>query len=1135
MYHSARTIWFLVAVAVCFALAAFTPAARAQAVYGSIFGTVSDASGAAVPNAKILITDNNKGTRFETTTNTDGNYSKGQLLPGDYQVEVEAAGFQKAVFKSTLVKVDAAARLNVKLEVGNVATEVEVTAEAPLLKSDRSDVSTSFSAMQLSELPSFGRNFQNYLLLTPGTQKIGWQHASSENPQGSAQIQVNGQHFSGTGYQLDGTDNQDPILGIIVINPTLESVTEAKITSQNYDAEFGLATSGIVNTSTKSGTNGLHGSAFDYIQNNTPGFSTFARNPFNSAEDRQVPPLQSNIFGGSAGGALRKNKIFAFADIQETRRRRGSSVLTQVPTLKARGGDFSEYPEPGRNTIFDPLTGSPSTGVGRVPFANNTLPSSRISPQALALLKFVPSPNAVDRGGSPFRRNYAATGGEKFDANQWNTRLDWFINDKSSLFGRYSWASFNKFAPGAYGELAGGAALDNINFAGVSDVRNQSLAAGYNYTFSPTLLSELRVGFMRYRVNVLPNGLGTSPAKDAGIPGLNLDNFFTSGMPGLFIQGDGGFNFGYSLGTNQCNCPLDQQEQQFQIVNNTTKINGNHTVKFGADIRFATNLRVPSDSHRSGELSFGPGYTGTVAAAGAGVQQGLGLATFLLGQTTFFKRYVSPNTDARERQRRFFWYGQDTWRVNPKLTLNYGLRWEMIFPETVNAAGNGGQLDLRTGEIAVFGVGGVSGHGIQEMKWSNFAPRLGVTYQVTPKTVVRAGYGWSYALGTFGSIFGHNVTQNLPVLAIQEMNRANDFSGVFTLAQGPVQPTFPKPDSNGRFKLPDGVSGKARPENLRMPRVMAHNITIQHQLTKTLVAEIGYVGNVGRHQFAGDGPNHNANQAAFVPGVTDSNVRKPFFQRFGWTQGIDFYCNCANSTYNSLQAKLDRRFSKGYGVTANYTYQVAKQDSGDSFTFLYNRALGWGDKDWLSHHTMVIAQNWDVPYGKGRQFGGQIGRLPDAVLGGWAFNAISTFYGGLPFTPGFDAPSGAIRPNAGPGGRPDVGSKDPFEGAKKNRDQWYVGGLGGAFLVPANNQFGNYPINGLRGPRFYQQDLSMAKTFKATERINLNLRAEAFNVWNHTNLDLPNGNVTSGDAGRINGLWNNTQMRRLQFGLRIGF
>ncbi|PYT20298.1 MAG: hypothetical protein DMG58_34345, partial [Acidobacteria bacterium] len=554
-----------------------------QQVYGSIYGSVVDKSGAGVPNASISITELTKNIQAKTETNESGNYRLGQLIPGTYRVEVEAKGFRKSV-TDTEVRVDQAARADFALELGAVTETVEVTAATPVLQSDRSDVATTFSSRELIDLPSFDRNFQAHLLLSPGTNQLGWQHASSENPQGSHQITVNGQPFSATGFQLDGTDNQDPILGIIVINPVLDSVTETKIAAQNYDAEFGMANAGIVLTSTKSGSNDLHGSAFEYLRDNTPGFQTFARNPFNSAEDTQVPPVKWNQFGGTIGGAVIKNKLFYFGDAQLTRRRTGSSVLTAVPTERARSGDFGEYlyTDSGgtvHNAIYDPLTGN-ADGTGRTQFPGNVIPQNRLSPEALAIMKFLPAPNAVDQGGTTFRNNYAATGSENFDSNQWDTRWDYFINDKSSLFGRYSYAGFNKSAPGAFGVLPGGPALDNINFAGLSDVLNQSIAIGYTRTFSPTLINDFRFGFMRYRVKVTPNGLGTHPATDAGIPNLNTDNFYTSGMPAFFVQGDAGTNLGYSLGTNQCNCPLNEQEQQFQFVDNLTKTVGNHTLKF---------------------------------------------------------------------------------------------------------------------------------------------------------------------------------------------------------------------------------------------------------------------------------------------------------------------------------------------------------------------------------------------------------------------------------------------------------------------------------------------------------------------------------------------------------------------------
>ena len=1117
-------------------------ASFAQQVFGSIYGTVTDASAGAVPGAKVSITDQNKGTKSEVLANADGNFSRDRLIPGLYSITVEVTGFTRQIAKDVLVNVDASTRVDFALKVGQVTEQIEVTAAAPLLQADRADISTNFSAKQLVDLPRLDRNYQSFLLLTPGTSRLGWNHASSENPQGSIQIQVNGQHFGSTGYILDGTDNQDPILGIIVVNPAIDSVTETKISGQNYDAEFSYVGAGILNTSTKSGSNQWHGSAFEYLRDNTPGFSTFARDPFGGedAKNGGVPPVKWNQFGGSIGGAAIKNKLFFFGDAQLTRRRTGSSVKTNVPTAAARTGDFSAYLPIGRDAIFDPLSGNQSTGVGRTQFSGNIIPVGRITPQAKALIGLLPLPNFTDTGLAAAERginnNFIATGSEQFDSNQWDTRWDYFVNEKSQLFGRYSEATFQKFAPGAFGAAIGGPALNNINFAGSSDVGNRSLSIGYTRTITPTMVADVRFGYMRYRVNVLPSGLGTSPAKDAGVPGLNVDSYFTSGLPRFNASGDGGFDMGYSLGTNQCNCPLAQREQQYQFVGNVTKVVGNHSIKLGGDLRRALNLRVPSDSHRAGQLDFANGNTGSVAAAGASVQQGLGTASFLLGNVTGFNRYVSPVTDASESQKRLFWYAQDTWRVTPKLQLNYGLRWEMVFPEKVNAPGNGGQLDLRTGLINVFGVGNVSDHGIQDMNYKNFAPRVGVTYQLTPKTVIRAGYGWAYSVGVFGTLFGHNVTQNLPVLANQSLSASTGFGSVFTLAQGPPAPVFPKADSNGTFKLPDGISGKARPLEVVMPRVMSYNFTVQQQLAKDLSVQVAYVGNSGRHVFNGDGPNFNVNQPAFIPGLSDSNLAKPFYSKFGWTQGIDFYCNCAASKYNSLQVQFEKRFQAGLNLTGNYTYQVATDDSGDSFTFLYNRPLGRGNKDWFPHNQFVIAPTYDLPFGKGRKYGNNMNRAIDYALGGWTVSAITTYYSGRPFTPGLgNVPAGSIRPNQGPGDRPDVGSGDPYAGAAGGRNGFFVGGLGKAFLLPANNVFGNYPRNGLFGPQFINVDMSLAKTFALTERYRFSLRAESFNVANHTNLGDPNSDLSSGSVGKITGIAPSYQMRRMQFGFRLDF
>ena len=1135
MSYTPRNVYFLALLA--YLLVSGLPRmGRAQQVFGNIYGTVTDRSGSGVPNAKVVITDQDKGTKFETVTNADGNYTKDRLLPGAYTVEVEGAGFRRAVSKDLRVNVDQSARLDVKLEIGDVTQLVEVSAEAPLLQSDRADVATTFTAAQLEQLPSFERNAQSYLLLTPGTVKLGWEHAASENPQASKQIQVNGQHFSGTGYQLDGTENQDPILGIIVINSNLDSLGESKIASQNYDAEFGYAGAGIMNLSTKSGTNELHGSVFEYLRTNTSGFTDFGRDPF--TEPNGPAAVHWNQFGGSVGGALVKNKIFWFGDAQLTRQRTGSTVLTNVPTLLARTGDLSQYVDGTRNIVYDPTTGNTATGQGRTPFAGNKIPQNRLSQQALNILALVPNPNATDPGGSPFRNNFVGAGSNSFNANNWDTRWDWFVNTKQSLFGRYSNQQFDQLAPAAFGIQAGGPALQGNRFSGSSEARNQSLAIGYTRTINPTMVNDFRFGYMRYRVNVLPGDIGSSPAKDAGIPGLNLDPYFTSGIPYFHIQGDGETKIGYSLDANGCNCPLAEREQQFQFTDNISKNIGNHAIKFGGDLRFARNLRVPSDAHRSGEMQFENGYTGLVGPSGGDPQSGLGLGSFLLGEVTNFSRYVSTSTDAQERQKRFFWYGQDTFRITPKLQINYGLRWEMVFPETVNAAGNGAQLNLATGKIGVFGIGKISMHGYQEMNWRNFAPRLGVAYQLTQKTVVRAGYGWAYELGTFGSIFGHNVTQNIPVLARQSLSRSANFAGVFSLAQGPTPLATVQPDSNGEFPLPNGISGKARPRNLVMPRVMTFNFTVQHQLAKDLAVTVGYVGNQGRHVFIGNGPDFDVNSPAFIPGVP-LDSRRPFFARYGWTNDIRLYCNCANNRYDSLQIQLEKRLSGGLTFQSSYTYQQAQGDgassSGTDYSFLYNRKLGYGTNGSFPFHQFIFAPTWEIPFGKGRHFGSNSPRAMDAALGGWNLDAVSTVYSGFGFDPNYDAPSGFSRPDVGPNNIPNQGTADPYSGAKHDRSQWFAGGLGGAFVLPAPNTFGAYPISGLRGPRFYEQDLAITKNFAIAEKMHATLRAEAYNLFNHTNLGIPANNVTANNAGQITGLAFGSAMRRMQFALRFQF
>jgi hypothetical protein len=1129
---------FIGLVLAALAVASVPADATAQAVYGSLSGSVTDSSGGTLPGTTVTIRSLERNVVDTVVANESGNYAKDRLLPGAYEVKAELAGFKTAIVKSVTVSVDTQTPVNFKLEVGTVTEAVTVSGGAPLLKTDRADVATRFDAKELTELPVLDRNFTKFILLTPGAQQMGWQHAASENPQGSTQTQINGQHFSGTGYQLDGTENRDPILGIIVVNPNLESIGESKVTSQNYDAEFGQATAGVVSVQTKSGTNALRGSAFEFFQN----AALQARNPFRQARvdpltGKFIPDTKKNQFGGSAGGPIVQDRWFFFGDYQGTRQNQGGSRLQSVPTLRAREGDFSEYGQ----AIYDPATGAA--------FPNATIPLSRQSPQARAILDLIPRPNAPGTENGT-RDNYTASGVETFTQNSFNTRIDGRLSDQMNTFGRYSLGKFSRDGTGALG-IAGGQSL--VGIAGVSESRNQSLAYGIDAAVSSSLLVDFRFGWFQYKVDVLPADFGTTPAADAGIPNLNNDTTFTSGLPSLFMRGNqADMNWGYGLGVNGCNCPLAQNEKQWQVVGNVTKIWGNHTSKAGIDVRRAYNLRVPSDQHRSGELTFS-----SLRTSNAGVG-GLGLATFLLGDVSngtgvAFARYVSTSTEARERQWRHFYYAQDTWRATPKLTLNYGLRLDVINPQTVNEPGNGTWVDLSTGLGLVGGVGGIDLGGNVENRL-NWAPRFGATYQLNDKTVIRGGYGRSYDIGVFGSLFGHTVTQNLPVLAAQNMTGPSQFGAVFNLADGPPAPSTVQPNADGTFVWPDGIKPLVVPRKQRPPAVDAWNITVQRQLSDTVSVEVAYVGNYGRHVFAGDNPDENLNQVAlegFLEGVAP-NLRRPFFAggvtpnvlgvggNYGWTQTVQGYPNEANNWYKAMQAKFTRRFSQGWSAQLNYTLQRATNY--DDEWWIYEPDLNKGPAGFDRTHNFTSAVIYELPFGRDKRFGSGWNAATDAVLGGWQFNTNVFILSGSPFNVTYrDAGQDRDTGSGDLAGRPDlIGDTD----GPRTQDEWFnatpIGSPGSAFGRPARGTFGNLGRNQLRGPGFWQADASLFKNFALGAGRRVEIRIEAVNIFNHVNLGNPDGQIgvpgnDNPNAGRITDTAGNYNPRNFQFGFRFIF
>ncbi len=1183
-----RTLWFAVTLVLLCGLA--VTGAVGQAVYGSILGTVTDPSGAAVNGAKVTATSQTKNVSIEATTNDSGNYSITHLIPDVYTVRVESQGFKVLQFKDIQVSADTGSRVDGQFQVGGTSETVEVTSEAPQLKTDRADVAIEFSSKQVNELPIINRNFQSLELLTPGTQTLtGWSHAATENPQGSKQIFVAGQHFSGTGYGLDGTDNQDPILGIIIVNPSLDTVTETKIATQNYDAEFGKATAGIMTAQTKSGSNSFHGSGYFYdLDPKDP-----AKDPFANA------PVKNNWrqYGGTLGGAIIKNKFFFFGGYEGTRRKSGVAMIETVPTALVRSTcltagsaicDLSEYsnnPSSGNGFVYNPymavgartlytctggVSGCPVSSTGPL---TTQIPMSVLQqwdPTGVAehILSLLPSPNAAGNNGGT-TNNYTASGSGSFNDYQYTTREDYTVNQKMQVFGRFTHARFTLSGNPVFGTQIGGPGLGYLGLAGSSNISNYSLASGFNYTLSTSLLTDFRFGWFQYNPHSTKFDQGNATAASSlGLVGLNIaSDSTTNGLPALNFentigqsnQGGSASGLGEGLNVGRCNCPLIEKERGYQFTNNWTKLFGNHQLKVGADLRHASNLRVPSDANRTGILNFNHLGTSDGLASSTG---GLDIATYLFGEVTSFNRYVGSSLEAtdHEFQNRFFFYGQDTWRVTHKLTVNYGLRWEFYGPEYTNGANSGGYAVLPEGVIRVAGVGGISGNGNTAKSYKDFAPRLGIAYEVNPKTVVRLGYGRSFDIGVFGSNFGHTVTQNLPVLANQQLNSlsgdnktaAFNFVGTCLPASGGYSPTicgpedpstaFPIVPSNGILPLygvcPEGTTGVCagnvsphiRPDKVVTPTVDAWNATVQRQLTGTTSLEVAYIGSHGSHVFRGNGPSYNVNQptiVGFASGVS-RDARAPFNGAFStpytYADGTTVNVVCCNAgqsmgvnandgtnRYNAFQIKVNQRAAKGLTFLAHYTYSKAYDNDG-SYVADYN--VAWGRSDFNRDSVFVFAPIYELPFGKGKQFLGNASRALDLLVGGWQMNAALTLGSGLPWTPsykncGLDEDTGPCRPtlqgsfHTGVSGQP--GNLRFFtpvatalcDVATAAACSGGVVTTSGPWVDPGVGNFGKIQRNSFTGPGEWKTDMSFFKTFNVTERVKAQFRAEFFNIFNH--------------------------------------
>jgi hypothetical protein len=1060
----------------------------AQATSGTLTGLVNDPSGAVVPNATVIITDANRGSSVTVSTNAQGLFSRTQLANGTYNIRVTAPGFKTSDQTGIVVNIDRETRINVSMQPGEVQQSVEVVAnETPVLVTDRAEISTTIPARELISLPTLSQNVTQLELLAPGTVRNTYDIAGAENPQGGQANNTNGLLFGFTNRQIDGADDMDAVLGIQVVNPPPDSLDQMKVTTSNYDAEFGRSGGSFVEYSTKSGTNNWHGDAFEFLRNNF--FN--ARNPY--TEQLRQQPLRFNQFGGSIGGKIIRNKLFVFGTYQGQRERLGGGFQEFVPTAAERSGDLTALGGP-------------------------VLPAGAISPVAANLLALIPLPNIGTN-------TFLGTGSVKFDSDQYDTRLDYNVNPNDRVFIRYDLFRDTINSPAIFG-IAGGPSFSSLYGPGNSTGQNHNGAVNWNHVFGSSLLLNLRYSYFRYQVDVLPIDFGTHTATAVGIPGINLGTADTTGLSDFIFSGtalsgttvagfpSSSFQFGTTINTN---APLHELEQLHQLSPVITKVVGRHELKFGGDYRWDVNFRAGSDFSQRGRFTFN-----SAVATPFGVTTDA-FESFLLGLPSSFERFQFLG-NPKEYEQDVFAFAQDRWRVTPKLTLSLGLRYE-VYTAPYAHRGNGANFNLQTGQLMVAGIGSVDRYTNINTRTNNFAPRLGVAYQVHPNTVIRAGYGRSF----FPNFFSIQISHNFPVDFVQNITSSVGQPLGFTLSQGPPLPIAPVVPSTGLLSLPMDVGATGIPLNRKTAYVDMYNVALQQQLGKNMSVQLAYVGNVTRHLY----DFFDAN--APVPGPGPSNNNRPYFARFGYTQDITGFANDLNSNYNSLQISAEKRMSALLSFTGQYTWSKTLNFGDNSREYgPFDLRSQYGPAGFDRRHAFSLGHVLDLPFGKNRPYLSNMNGVGNAIIGGWEFTGLTTAFSGRPYTPIY-------------GDNTSLNSTYTLRAFQIGDPTANVpSGLGfnpsayvplATVLTDPTFAFreGNAGRNSLRGPVFFEADWELAKNFRLTEHQNLRFSWQTFNVFNKVNRGLPVNDLTSSSVGTFTSLETFALPRTMQFSLRYSF
>lgn len=1056
--------------------------AKAQVTTGSILGYVYDPSGAPVFHAVITVTDARHSTVRAATTNSEGAYVISGLNPAVYQVTATAANFTEISETGVALTVDTQKRIDFHLVIAGQKRTIEVIETAQPIQRDSGELGTVLTQARIDALPLNRRDFLQLALLTPGV--LPPVEGSELSTRGAFSMHVNGGREEYNNFLLDGADNNDPYVNRYDVEPPVDSIQEFKVATSSYSAEYGRSAAGQVNVITRQGSNEFHGSLYEYLRNNVLD----ARNFFDGSDK---PPLIRNQFGVAVGGPVIHGKTYFFAATDFLRGKQGLSRYASVPTMAERGGNLADLCQtgftnglcnpapPGSNLsavqIHAPLTGQP--------YQNNLIPPDKISALVENIVNMYPQPNVTSGPG-----NYLGHPVQTDNNSQGSLRIDHQLSAVDQLNFRYSFGIVDSFEPFPEGS-------NNLN--GYGDyVRDhlQNGTAQYRRILSSHVINNVLLGFNRFSRDLLPQNYKVDVGKLWGVNWLNLPPA-QFGYPRINIDG-------YSTAGDNFGLPILRHTNTYQVGDTISWERGAHLLHFGGEFR-ELQLNGQLDLLTRGSLFFNT----------FGSLSGSGISDLLFGYPSFGIQAVA-NNPLTLRSQAYNLYAQDDWRILPRLTLNLGVRYEYEVP-TYDPTTRMSTLDLKTQQIVILGKNGYSRSGIQS-NLNNFAPRIGLAWNPTSSLVVRVGYGIFYDSGMF-------IVNSAQYFNPPEFN----LFVYFPFTPGFLTVNNPFPTGAG-FTPPPSVN--VLDPNMRTPYMQQWNLTVEKSFHSVGTMSLSYVGSKGTKLVRA----YDLNQP--LPSAGDLQSRRQY-QNYG---NIFFVQSGANSSFNSLQATFNRPIGAYLNLWTAYTYSHSLDDASAFQGNVadpnfpqnsHNLNAEWANSSFDIRHRLVMAAVIDLP-------------RENRWTRNTQFQQILTMQSGQPFTPiltfdnsntgntggsaGSDRPNMVGNPNAGGCPNPNGGSAIPVG----SPDCWFNTS---AFAIPSQNTFGNAGRNILRGPGFASYDLSLQRSFNLWEGKKLSFQAQAFNLFNRTNFDLPQPAVNFAPGSLFGKILSAKPARQLQMALRFSF